>query len=241
MSQPAYRASLAQSPLPEVLSRIAHYGVPGTIHCSNQSRTVTILTEDGEIIFASPSSDAVAFLLKVLAGEGVAENELEKARHEFEASGRSIGATLIARGATTPVEMLPKVRRSVDRVLAQAFEWSEGTVEFVPGRTSTPIRLAIPIRRQVLDAVRYVKNLKPLLARIGTRATTLERSDFEPAVELQKDEQALFIACDGRRTLENLVSLPPLSPGENGRILYGLFAIGLIRPRTTQLKVKVKS
>ena len=49
-------------------------------------------------------------------------------------------------------------------MIARAFEWTEGTVEFKPGRAKPPIRLAIPIRRQILDTVRYVRDLKPLRA-----------------------------------------------------------------------------
>lgn len=240
MTNLAYRASLSESPLAEVLSRIAHYGVPGSIRCSSNSGEITILTEDGEIVFASPQDDPVAFLMTILQSEGFPSNELDKARKEFEASGRSIGATLIARGAATTLDLLPVVRRAVDHVIAKAFEWNEGSVEFRPGKAKPPIRLAIPIRRQILDAVRYVRDLKPLLARIGPRSTVMEQTDFEPAVELEKDEQAIFIAADGRRTLESLVSLPPLKPGENGRIIYGLFAVGLIRPRSSQVRVKVK-
>lgn len=239
MSTPAYRASLSESPLPEVLSRIAHYGVPGSIVCSSDERRVEILTSEGDIVFATPMEDAAAFLLKVLGAGGIAEDELVKARAEFEKSGRSIGATLIARGVASTIDLLPVVRDAVDHVLAQAFEWGEGTVEFRPGRTKPPIRLAIPIRRQVLDAVRRVKNLKPLLARVGSRTTTIEQTDFEPAVVLQEDERSIFIAADGHHTLEDLIALPPLSPGENGRIVYGLFAVGLIRPRSSQVRVKL--
>ncbi|MBW3670238.1 MAG: DUF4388 domain-containing protein [Acidobacteria bacterium] len=240
MTNLAYRASLTESPLPEVLSRIAHYGVPGAIHCTNESSRVTILTEDGEIVFATPQEDPVEFLIGLLKSEGYPANELEKARKEFEASGRSIGATLIAKGVATPVDLLPIVRRNVDQVIAGAFEWTEGTVEFKPGKARPPIRLAIPIRRQILDAVRYVRDLKPLLARIGPRTTVMEHTNYAPEVDLQKGERAVFVAADGRRNLEQLVALPPLKPGENGRIIYGLFAVGLIRPKSSQVRVKLK-
>lgn len=240
MNQSAYKAALSESPLPEVLSKIAHYGVPGSIQCISESGRVTILTENGDIVFAAPTEDATTFLLNVLGSKGIPGKELQKARRELDASGRSIGATLVARGLTTTVELLPFIRNTVDHVLAKAFEWTEGNVAFLPGKIKPPIRLAIPIRRQVLDSIRHVRNLKPLLARIGSRNTIIEQTDFEPAVELQEDEKGLFIAADGRRTLEDLVALPPLSPGENGRIIYGLFAVGLVRPKVSQVKVKLK-
>ncbi|MDX1584163.1 MAG: DUF4388 domain-containing protein [Thermoanaerobaculia bacterium] len=240
MSPPAYKAALSESPLPEVLSRIAHYGVPGSISCISDAGRVTILTDEGSIIFAAPSEDTTSFLTNVLASKGISVRELEKARRELEMSGRSIGATLVARGLTTTIELLPFVRNAVDHVLAKAFEWTEGSVEFTPGKIRPPIRLAIPIRRQVLDSVRHVRNLKPLLARIGPRTTVIERADPEAGVELQEDEKGLYVAADGRRTLEDLVALPPLSPGENGRIVYGLYAIGLVRPKESQVKVKLR-
>ena len=61
-------------------------------------------------------------------------------------------------------------------------------------------------------------------------------------LHLSADEQRLLDAVDGRRALYDLVNTPPLPPGENARILYAFFALGLIvaaRP-ARQIKVQVK-
>ena len=56
------------------------------------------------------------------------------------------------------------------------------------------------------------------------------------------DELHLLEAVDDRRPLSDLVNTPPLTPGENARILYAFFALGLVvvRRPTGQIKVQVK-
>jgi hypothetical protein len=240
MSVPVYKASLAETSLADILKRVAFYRVPGTISCRRDGALVLLLTDEGELVFAGAGGDPLGHLLKLLRDEGVDPAELEQARLELETRGRSIGATLVSRGVIPSRDLLQMVRDEVIRVFASVFEWDAGEVDFTPGPVQPPVRLAIPVHRAILDAIRRTSRIKPLLATIGSRTSLLERSELDPEVALHEDEQAILQSIDGKRSLGEVVEGAPLSPGQNGRILYGLFALGLLRARTRQVRVKMK-
>jgi hypothetical protein len=105
------------------------------------------------------------------------------------------------------------------------------------------VKLQIPIPQAVLQGVRLMPDARVLVARLGTRTTVLQRTNSATEdLHLGADEQRLLDAVDGRRLLSELVNTPPLTPGENARILYALFALSLlvVRRPTGQIKVQVK-
>jgi len=81
------------------------------------------------------------------------------------------------------------------------------------------------------------------VARLGSKTTYFDRT--HTAVEemhLSADEQHLLDAVDGRHALGDLVMTPPLTAGENARILYAFSALGMIAPCDPRgVKVQVKS
>jgi len=99
----------------------------------------------------------------------------------------------------------------------------------------------------ILRGVRTLPDPKPLLARIGNKTTVIVHNPAPPDddMALAADEAQLLAAVDGKHTLFELVSTPPLSAGENARILYALYALQLIaakevRPITVQVRVEGK-
>jgi hypothetical protein len=240
MSTPAYKASLPETALADILKRIAHYRVPGTISCRREDDLVILLTDEGELVFAAAGDDPLAHVLTLLRSHGIASSGLEAARLPLETSGRSIGAALVSRGVIASRELLQLVRDDVTRLFSSVFEWDSGEIAFTPGRVQPPIRLAIPVHRAILDAIRNTSQIRTLLATIGNRTSILERSELDPEVALHQDEQAVLDLIDGKRTFGEVVEAGPLSPGQNGRILYGLFALGLFHARTRQVRMKVK-
>jgi hypothetical protein len=240
MSTPAYKASLPETALADILKRIAHYRVPGTISCRRGDDLVILLTDEGELVFAAAGDDPLAHVLTLLQSHGIASAELETARLELETNGRSIGATLVSRGVIASRDLLQLVRDDVTRLFSSVFDWDSGEIAFTPGRVQPPIRLAIPVHRAILDAIRSTSQIKTLLATIGNRTSILERSELDAEVALHQDEQAVLDLIDGKRTFGEVVESGPLSPGQNGRILYGLFALGLFNSRTRQVRVKMK-
>jgi hypothetical protein len=160
-------------------------------------------------------------------------------------TGKRQGTILAEMKLLEPRDLFVSVREQIQEIVWSIFGWEKGIVAFSPGRDKHLefVKLQIPIPQAVLQGVRLMPDARLLVARLGTRSTVLQRtSSATEDLHLGADEQRLLDAVDGRRPLPDLVNTPPLTPGENARILYALFALGLlvVRRPSGQIKVQVK-
>jgi hypothetical protein len=239
-----YRRDLAQVPLPEVLVTVHRYRVPGVIDCLRDGETKRIFIDNGNIIFATSTNLSESLGDRLLKRGLITQEAYDESVRRLSGSGKRQGAILVEMGVIEPKTLFVSVREQVEEIVWSIFEWESGTVAFEPGRERHLefIKLAIPIPRAVMSGVRRIPEARALVARMGTRTTMFGRSE-EPVpdrLDLTADEARLLELADGRISLFELTKTPPLSPGENARILYGLFALRLIEVRPPKhVKVQV--
>lgn len=132
----------------------------------------------------------------------------------------------------------------IHQALDLIFSWGSGNIEFLPGRQNDHFEFheaPVPIRRAILRGVSRIPNAQPLLARIGTRNTLLQRTAIPIDIELSSEEQALLDAANGKRTLFEVVNLSG-NPSANARTLYALFVLGFLSERERHhIKVQLKT
>ncbi|HVT43649.1 MAG TPA: DUF4388 domain-containing protein [Thermoanaerobaculia bacterium] len=241
-----FRSDLAQTPLPEVLATIHRYRVPGVIDCSGSGHIKSIFIDGGNIIFAASTDVRDSLGDRLLAAGRISrEQYAESVKWLTTGGGRRQGSILVEMRALEPKDLFLAVRDQVQAIVWSIFEWTEGAVSFEPGRERTLefIKLNIPTRQAVIQGVRMMSDARPLVSRIGNKATLLERIQEEEAgdLSLQPAEAALLDQVDGRRTLYELTNLQGQSPVQNAKTLYSLFALRVIRLKSVrQLKVHLK-
>jgi len=246
---PQYQTDLAQTPLPEILFTIHRHKAPGMLECrrphENGDEIKRIFFDQGQVIFASSSNIADSLGDKLLRDGKITREQYDESVRRLKSSGKRQGTILAEMKVLEPKELFISVREQIQEIVWSVFEWDKGTVAFSPGRDKHLefVKLQIPIPQAVLQGVRRMPDARVLVARLGTRTTILQRTaittdEMHPGA----DELRLLEAVDGRRPLSDLVATPPLTPGENARILYAFFALGLILVRrpTGQIKVQVK-
>lgn len=242
--RPLFRGDLAQTPLPEVLITVFRYKVPGVISCLRESEAKRIYIDDGSIIFATSTNVADSLGDRLLRSGRITREQYDESLRRLTGSGKRHGTILAEMGAIDPKTLFVSVREQVEEIVWSIFEWSDGRVIFEPGRERHLefIKLLIPIPRAMLTGVRRMPDAKALVARIGTRSTVLRRTgDPGPErLELTEDEKRLLDAVDGKATLFDLTRIAPLTPAENAKVLYALFALRLIEPKPSrQIKVQI--
>ncbi|HJW92284.1 MAG TPA: DUF4388 domain-containing protein [Thermoanaerobaculia bacterium] len=242
---PQYQTDLAQTPLPEILFTIHRHRAPGMLECRHGDETKKIFFDNGQVIFASSSNIADSLGDKLLRDGKITREQYDESVRRLKTTGKRQGTILAEMKLLEPKELFVSVREQIQSIVWSIFGWDSGTVAFTPGRDKHLefVKLQIPIPQAVLQGVRRMPDARALVARLGSRATILQKSNV-PVDELHLggDEQRLLDAVDGKRVLSDLVNTPPLAPGENARILYALFALGVVtvkRP-TGQIKVQLK-
>jgi hypothetical protein len=242
---PQYQTDLAQTPLPEILFTIHRHKAPGMLECRRGDETKKIFFDQGQVIFASSSNIADSLGDKLLREGKITREQYDESVQRLKTTGKRQGTILAEMKILEPKDLFVSVREQIQEIVWSIFGWESGSVAFTPGRDKHLefVKLQIPIPQAVLQGVRRMPDARVLVARLGTRTTILQRTDtVVDDLHLRPDEQRLLDAVDGRIVLSELVNTPPLTPGENARILYALFALGLLTVRRSagQIKVQVK-
>jgi hypothetical protein len=240
-----YQSDLAQTPLPEILVTIHRYKAPGVIECRRDDVTKRVYLDRGQIIWAATNQTSESLGDKLLADGRITRRQYDASLKQSRKSGKRHGLTLVDMGIITAEDLFVVVRAQIESILWSLFAWDSGAVMFVPGRDKHTefVKVEIPVPRAVMSGVRLMPDARSLVARLGTKTTLFDATEnvFDD-LSLTEDEQRVLDAVDGKRMLYELVNTPPLSAGENARILYGLFALQLIAPKQPRgIKVQLKT
>lgn len=229
-----YRATLAETSLPEMLQTIGRFKVPGVIEATSGRITKRVFLRDGYVIHAA-SNDRGDSLGEHLVRDG----KLSAAEHRRVAEARQkgerrFGVLLLEQRLLTPAEVNEAIRKQIEAIVWSLFYWQEGEVSFIVGEFSDPdmVQIQLPLRRVVLEGIKRAPEAKPLVSRLGRREEVFEPSfRWEQLIELALDagEYRLLTAVDGNRTLYDLCSLEPLSAANNAKLLYAFLVLQLVR------------
>lgn len=244
-SRPVYQTDIANTPLPEILVTIHRYKAPGTIECRRGNEQKEIFLDRGQIIFATSNQVRDSLGDKLLHEGKISQEQYDESVRRLVSTGKRQGTILTEMNVIAAEPLFAALREQILDVVWSTFAWDAGSVAFTPGRQKQQefVKIDIPIPQAILQGVRRVPDPKPLVARLGTKATILTRTEREVEdLTLDDDERRLLEACDGRSALIDLISLAPLSAANNARILYAFVALQLIAPKSPErIKMNVRT
>ncbi len=230
-----YHGDLSETPLPEILARVAHFDVPGRLEAMKDDKSTEIFVRAGHVIHAR-SSDLGNSLGVYLRRIGrLSQDEFRRVMRLRRESSVRLGGLLIEHGLMTPAEVRDAIVRQTEEIVWSLFSWWRGSVTFKLGPWDPvdmpPIHLSLS--RVIIDGIKRESDARPLIARIGGRDTVLEPCfTIENTVEhgLDADDYALLTMIDSERTLFELCSDGPRIGKDNARMLYAFCVLGLVRP-----------
>lgn len=229
-----YRGDLAQTTLPEILSTVDRFQVPGVIEASRDGVVKQVFIKEGNVIHAT-SSDRDDSLGSFLRRTGVLTPEayLETMR-EREQANKRYGVLLIEKGLLSPAEIRTAIRRQIESIVWSLFSWDEGRVRFSIGDFREPdtVRIQLPMRHVILQGIKRAQNAKAMVARLGRKETVFEpcyRSEELIEAALDAADMKLLALVNGKRTLYDICAEGPHAAAENGKLLYAFQVLRLVR------------
>jgi len=226
-----YRGDLSTLPLPEILSTIHRYRVPGVVSVSRDGRMRRVYVDDGLVTFAA-SNERELGLAAFLLSQGLLDAETAREAQERHArEGLRMGQVLLQMGAVTPERLNAAIAGQIREILMGAFDWDAGEAVFEVGarRSADFVRVDLPIPELVVEGVRRIANVKRLVQRLGSAQTVLEKVPGRELSLFSAPEQAFYQAVDGKTPLQQLSARGPASQTESVRLLYAFFCLGLLR------------
>ena len=242
-----YRGDLAETTLPEMLSTIDRFHVPGVIEATREDVVKRVYVRRGYIIHASSTdrNDSLGAYLQEVGT--VPDDKLEEVTKLREKSNKRLGELLLERGLLSPAQALKAIRKHLEGIVWSLFYWEEGEVTFGLGEFEADdmVQIQLPIRQVILEGIRQAPDAKRFLGRIGQRETVLECC-YEPneliETGMNHGDFQILRTVDGKKSLYELCSLGPRSAADIAKVLYTFLVLNLIRrPGETRSKAKVPS
>ena len=242
-----FRGHLASSPLAEMLATIHRRAVPGVLEVSSLDSSASVSFDDGNVVFAT-SSEYGKSLAECLVNKGrITDAQRKVAARELERSTDvRIGDILIQMGYIGADELAAVIREQVHQVVRELFNWDDGEVVFRVGDTHDSrvhgVKMSTP--RIVVSGCKQIAEGRQVTERLGGRQTVLQRSEWPPHLEgfrLEAAERELLDLVDGKRSLFQLCEEGPMGHGLNARVLYALWALGIVeREREDAGHIKIQ-
>lgn len=229
-----YRGDLAEEPLPEILAAINRHRVPGVVSVTSDKVLKQIYVKDGTIVHASSSDRAESLGHFLLENGHISREDFVRTMRERARSDDRYGVLLVEREILVPADLYRALRQQSAKIIWDLFSWRSGDVTFTIGEfpEASAIEIQIPIRQAIKEGAKRIREVKPLLARLGTRTSRLEtcyRTDDLIEAAVRADELALLKLVDGRRTLFDLCSEGPFDSATNGKLLYAFYVLQFVR------------
>lgn len=229
-----YRGDLRDTAFPEMLHTIYRTRIAGVIEASRGEVVKRVWIKDGDVVHAA-SNDREDSLGAFLRRSGrLAEEDLEAAARQRGVTSKRLGEVLVERGVLSPAAAYRAIREQAEAIVWSLFSWEEGEIAFSIGEAAPheSIRILVPMRQVIVQGIRRAPNVRTLVAKLGRKETVFAPCyRIEDLVEIALDERefALLAMVNGRRTVFEICTQGPLSPAENGKLLYAYTVLNLVR------------
>jgi hypothetical protein len=227
-----YRGDLAITPLPEILSTIERYRVPGALSVTRGDAHRRIYLDRGLVVFATSDEREVRLGNYLIRHGTLPEEAVHDAEARLAGDGSRLGHILLRLELLDQATLEAAVADQVREILWGAFDWDSGEVVFEvgAGRSDESIRIDLPTAQVIVEGVKRAENVRRFIDRLGSGHGVLEQAEgvLAPGV-FTPEEIALRGLVDGRLSVQMLCQKGPGSVAENARLLYAFFCLDLVR------------
>lgn len=223
---------LSQRGVAEILASAAYGALSGRVELAAAGVLRRVFLEGGRPVYID-TSDPQDDLAGYLAHEGMLDRATLR-QIRAEATRRQVAAEeiLMEAGVLRPEEIYDALRGYVtDRVMSLfALESGEAVIIRGGGGALDPVDLGVPPGRLILDGVRRKYGRLRLFRVFGT-TTMIPKAHSRPlpsGLSLRPEEEAVYAAVDGRRTLSEIARHAGVSEVDALAIAYALSTLGVL-------------
>jgi len=210
----------------------------GTLHVDGPSEAV-VCFRDGEVLFAGTAGGNEPAAKRLVNAGIVSEKQVRQAQglmkiQKKDRAGRKLGQILVDEGYLEAAVIEQFVRDQVADALFDLLRWEEGELRFVPDEACADgdLGISVPVDSVLTDAAKRLELWNKIKEKIPSLDTRFAMASGPGArngeINLKPREWMLLCYLHGSRSVRELVELTGYSDFETARILYGMYAGGLI-------------
>lgn len=238
--KPILQGDLSRIQLPDVLSFVSMIRETGKLVVRRSDLERTIHWKEGEIVFASSSSNEHSLGQFLLRNGKITCDQYEESRRRVTPQLRH-GKILVQMGAISPKDLWWGVKNQVLEIIYSIMGWKIGEFAFFESNEELAqerIVLQINTSSVIMEGIRRldesarIREKIPDLNLVFARVAGLT-PDFQE-LEMSESEIDIYNDIDGRLSVRELTGRSELTEFEVTRILFQLLSARLIEPVTEE-------
>ncbi len=231
----AFRGSLAETPLPQVLRRIFLEGLKGTLSLVHGDETRHLFFEKGELRTATSSREGQRIGAFLKRRGCITDTDLNWALDTVARQGRArLGKILVERGLVSRTVLDAEMRRLVEEIVFSTFAWDTGEYKYQAssGVLDPDVALSLSTAAIIVEGIRRLPESESFRERLGAghrvpilATDPMSRYQYLP---LTPQEAYLLSRIDGILDVDSLLKIAGASRAATAKILYGLVSCGIV-------------
>ncbi|MHB1341490.1 MAG: DUF4388 domain-containing protein [Coriobacteriia bacterium] len=211
----------------------------GTLYLERSDAQGKVCFKKGRVFFASSNWHRESLGRRLVKGAVISEKQLRQALglqkiQKKEKADRRLGQILVDEGYLDAKVLENFIQEQINDTLFDLFRWEEGQLRFEADETAEEedIGVSVSVENIIMESSRRLE----LWSRIRQKIPTLDTEfvmasapgDKSMEIHLKPREWMLLCYLHGGRSVQELVQLTGYNDFETARILYGMYAAGLI-------------
>ncbi len=227
---------LKHFPLTEILIDLQRSEKNGILDIRHGSVIKRIYIKNGDMVTATSNQKEDRFLETLLRTGKITANQYKRVIDVSNKEMQKQGAVLVELGYLRPEDLTGSVRQQIEEIILSLFQWEDGIFNFREGHllSDKVIQLKMSAADLIYRGVRRITNIDhirnampPPDAVLGYSADPM---DLYQDINIDQTDKDILSLLDGKRTVQEIVSLTSLDKSLATKILYALLCTRIITP-----------
>ena len=235
----ALEGNLKDFSLADMFRLLASGSKTGTLHVGGVDGEGVVCFRKGQVAFASSRETTEAAGKRLVRAGIISEKQLRQAQglmkiQKKDKAGRKLGQILVDEGYVDAPVLEEFIREQISDALFDLMRWEEGTLRFDSDelRPDVDLGLTVTIEAVLADSGHRLETwnkIKDKIPSMDTRFAMSADPGQKPAdIHLKPREWMLLCFLHGSRSVRELVDLTGYNDFETAKVIYGMYASGLI-------------
>ncbi|NTU70602.1 MAG: DUF4388 domain-containing protein [Coriobacteriia bacterium] len=235
----ALEGNLKDFSLSDMFRLLASGAKTGTLHVDGPDGEGIVCFRAGEISYAESGGNSESAGKRLARAGIITEKQLRQAQglmkiQKKDKADRKLGQILADEGYVDSAVLEGFVRDQISDELFDLLRWEEGTLRFESDEpcSGSDLGLTVPVDAVLTDATRRLdmwQKIREKIPSMDTRFAMASTPGQKPAdIHLKPREWMLLCYLHGGRSVRELVEMTGYNDFETAKVLYGMYAGGLI-------------
>jgi curved DNA-binding protein CbpA len=225
---------LQHFPLADALIDLQSSEKNGILEVTNGAITKKIHIRTGDMVFAVSTQEEDRLVEVLLRAGKISVDQYYQLIDIAQKKGKSYGAALVELGYLRPEDIVWAVRSQVEEIILSLFKWKDGKFTFIDGPvlSDKAIRLKLSAANLIYRGIKRISDTRYISKALPSRNIILGYARdplylFQD-ITLDKEDQDILSLVDGRKTIQEILSVSPLDNSQTMKTLCALISTRML-------------